>query len=81
MDKPNDGGPAFPSQAYDDGMSLRDYFAAKAMEGILANSENITNTLMWLNLTDFKVLNISDACELSYLLADAMLAEREKERA
>lgn len=82
MEKPKDGGPAFPSDRFSElGMSLRDYFAAKAMEGIIANSENITNTLMWLNLTDFKVLNISDACELSYLLADAMLAEREKERA
>ena len=80
MDKPKDGGPAFPVGLLP-GMSLRDYFAAKAMEGILANSENITNTLMWLNLTDFKVLNIPDACELSYLLADAMIAEREKERA
>ena len=80
MDNHKDGGPAFPVGLLP-GMSLRDYFAAKAMEGILANSENITNTLMWQNLTDFKVLNISDACELSYLLADAMLAEREKERA
>jgi hypothetical protein len=71
----------FPIQSDGLKVGLRDYFAAKAMEGIIANSENITNTLMWLNLTDFKVLNISDACELSYLLADAMLAEREKERA
>ena len=37
----NDGGPAFPSTIIDDslhvgGMSLRDYFAAKAMQGLLA---------------------------------------------
>ena len=37
----NDGGPAFPSTITDDslhvgGMSLRDYFAAKAMQGLLA---------------------------------------------
>ena len=31
-----DGGPAFPS-ADNPGMSLRDYFAAKAMQGMLAN--------------------------------------------
>ena len=31
-----DGGPAFPS-ADNSGMSLRDYFAAKAMQGMLAN--------------------------------------------
>jgi len=32
----DDGGPAFPS-ADNPGMSLRDYFAAKAMQGMLAN--------------------------------------------
>ena len=36
----NDGGPAFPSSIVDDslhvpGMTLRDYFAAKAMQGLL----------------------------------------------
>ena len=31
-----DGGPAFPS-ADNPGMSLRDYFAARAMQGMLAN--------------------------------------------
>lgn len=46
----NDGGPAFP-QTYDSwyrsndnlpvptGMSLRDYFAAKALEGLCSNGE------------------------------------------
>lgn len=37
----NDGGPAFPSTITDDslhvgGMSLRDYFAAKAMQGLVS---------------------------------------------
>lgn len=35
-----DGGPAFPTRDNDNGyygMSLRDYFAAKAMQGMLAN--------------------------------------------
>ena len=36
----NDGGPAFPSSIVDDslhvpGMTLRDYFAAKAMQGLM----------------------------------------------
>jgi len=35
-----DGGPAFPAQHYDlaegeHGMTLRDYFAAKAMQGLM----------------------------------------------
>jgi hypothetical protein len=40
-DKIETGGPAFPMQYADDsyqtGMTLRDYFAAKAMQGILAS--------------------------------------------
>lgn len=40
----NDGGPAFPSYDFNTlqplpGMSLRDYFAAKALCGLLANPE------------------------------------------
>jgi hypothetical protein len=31
----NNGGPAFPTGTAYQGMSLRDYFAAKAMQGIL----------------------------------------------
>ena len=34
--------PAFPTPAHNlqnDGMTLRDYFAAKAMQGLLANSQ------------------------------------------
>lgn len=45
MDK-NNGGPAFPAHCTSDGhaanvdggMSLRDYFAAKAMQGMLAHA-------------------------------------------
>ena len=40
----NTGGPAFPShgsmgEVTHEGMTLRDYFAAKAMQGILADSD------------------------------------------
>jgi hypothetical protein len=74
--KQNDGGPAFPhditkrSDAY--GMTLRDYFAAKAMQGVLANG-----------MSKYKVNGtaISGADTLAicaYTMADAMLAEREK---
>lgn len=50
--KPDDGGPAFPSQSgfvvgeqkilnVEGGMSLRDFFAAKAMQGLLADTEYV----------------------------------------
>ena len=36
--KINDGGPAFPAdfQLYSTGMTLRDYFAAAALQGLMA---------------------------------------------
>lgn len=73
MSKDNSG-PAFPihpgaaldGQRVDEtqGMTLRDYFAAKAMQGILCNSAK-----------DFYPL---DLVAESYVIADAMLKEREK---
>ena len=63
--------PAFPS-GYDvpenPGMTLRDYFAAKAMQGIFAsNTEH-----------DHEDSHIFDAvAEAAYLQADAMMKARE----
>ena len=68
----NDGGPAFPVWELNGknipemtgfGMTIRDYFAAKAMQGLLAARERYEN---------FREI-ASDA----YLLADAMLKARE----
>lgn len=62
------GGPAFPWDGMgDDGMTLRDYFAAKAMQGRLASFD------MQLLADDLPAL-----AESSYLIADAMLKERSK---
>lgn len=68
----NTGGPAFPchpgiENPIYDGMTLRDYFAAKAMEGILAsNTEH-----------EHEDAHIFDAiAEASYKQADAMLEAR-----
>lgn len=79
----NDGGPAFPriktashsnggSSDFKsaDGMSLRDYFAAKALAGELANSGPTASG---------EIVPASMA-KWSYELADAMIAEREKAR-
>lgn len=68
----NDGGPAFPVQDAASwqahGMTLRDYFAAKAMLGLMH----------WdaLPAGDFP-----HAAAEAYELADAMLAQRDKEQA
>jgi hypothetical protein len=58
------GGPAFPTLGHASGMSLRDYFAAKAMQGVLASG----------NLPKFTP--DLDVAECSYRLADAMLEAR-----
>lgn len=70
------GGSAFPRAGYPpvgsgevDGMSLRDYFAAKAMQGFSASPSMIDSN-------DHRA--ISYVAATSYAMADAMLAERAK---
>lgn len=66
MSTTNDGGPAFPVNGPNGdhpGMSLRDYFSAKAMQGILADHEV---TSQWPVIA-----------KCAYAMADAMLAARE----
>lgn len=79
MDKINGGGPAFPvSTSYEGeghqdgpstwqhpGMALRDYFAAKAMQGFLAQSLGTA-------LESDPILG----AKYAYRVADAMLAVR-----
>ena len=73
----NNGGPAFPEISYKEslgggshimtvygGMTLRDYFAAKAMQGLVGASKSFPRATI---------------AEHAYLMADAMLAEREKD--
>jgi hypothetical protein len=63
-----DAGPAFPQRATDSwgvdaqGMSLRDYFAAKAMQG-LASDPSVQETA-------------EEMAVLAYALADAMIEAR-----
>ena len=77
MTKQNDGGPAFPRPAVNigdddvrdwwfmqDGMSLRDWFAGMAMQGILVH----------VGVVEVTPVIGADA----YMVADAMLAAREK---
>jgi len=76
----NTGGPAFPTKAYDlerqtlvreEGMTLRDYFAAKAMQ------------IMWdaydkgyCGLNNNDAPNVEIIAEGAYQMADAMLKAR-----
>ena len=64
-----DGGPAFPAldaRTMLSGMSLRDYFAAKAMQGFMANK---SNPMHYQPETD---------AQWAYMIADAMLKARDQ---
>ncbi len=63
MSKRETGGSAFPVDGNDPGMTLRDYFAAKAMAGVIDSCE-------------FK--NSHYIAGWAYEIADAMLAARDK---
>lgn len=79
--KEQTGGPAFPihpGYAMDgqlvrevQGMSLRDYFAAKAIQGMLGNTKGSFGTA-------YEAANLNLA-RASYAIADAMLKAREGE--
>ena len=70
----NDGGNAFPSidakGFVSDGMSLRDYFAAHASD---------SDVKRWMEIYSLNGTPITEE-ESKYTYADAMLAERQKER-
>ena len=64
-DTNNNGGPAFPTDCNKNiiyGMTLRDYFAAKALSGLVVNGDNF---------------NLPMLTAYSYEIADAMLRARE----
>lgn len=79
MSNTNTGGPAFPFPAYtypngeinsgEGGMTLRDYFAAKAMHSMLSDdaySDRTETAAEWLEIV----------AKSSYEMADAMLSAR-----
>jgi len=69
------GGPAFPATNHHghklEGMTLRDYFAAKAMQGLIAHEER-AKQLGSHNLGDFDVR----VAVCAYRYADSMLEAR-----
>ena len=54
------------------GMTLRDYFAAKAMQGMAASAS-------WECNFDANTKYLEEAARVAYMAADAMLAERSKQ--
>jgi hypothetical protein len=65
MNNTNTGGPAFPYGTAYAGMTLRDYFAAKAMQGFMANKSNPMH------------YHAEEDGQWAYMIADAMLKARE----
>ena len=71
MTKIKDGGPAFPAPAYGyspakDGMTLRDYLAAKAMEAFIIKGH------FWSD-------DLALSAKVCFEMADEMLKERDRE--
>lgn len=71
MSEKNTGGHAFPDFLHD-GMTLRDYFAAKALQGLLSASNDTLNGLM------AATKGSGSISKLAYYMADAMLKAREE---
>ena len=83
MNKFDDGGTAFPTSVSadscgglnygDSGMSLRDWFAAMALQGVVVDRGT------WSIPTDADTERIAaNRAQTAYTLADAMLKERSK---
>jgi hypothetical protein len=76
------GGPAFPAHHYDladeeQGMTLRDYFAAQAMPLALAEYRMVTNSTKSAMGADWGTpYGLSSIANKAYEMADAMLKAR-----
>jgi len=72
MRKIEDGGAAFPSELFEQpGMSIRDYFAAAALQGFLAGRN--------INALDCSFYTCEKAAKSCYGYADAMIEARKGE--
>jgi hypothetical protein len=70
------GGPAFPVVAFSDlhGMTLRDWFAGKAMQGMIGNA---ANGFFDAKEGDAEAI-FTNTAHIAYLIADHMLKARER---
>jgi hypothetical protein len=72
----NTGGPAFPTGNAYQGMTLRDYFAAKAMQAMITN-----DVIHSVTMTEAHKAGIPEElalAQISFMVADAMLKAREQ---
>ena len=83
MNSTQAGGPAFPivtaTSAFSQGMTLRDYFAAKAMTAIIQSGKwgpQTADLLHYEDDRDFVDLKAGCLAEGAYQMADAMLKAR-----
>lgn len=90
-DNINDGGPAFPMLVRDfdnecgehgeyfyrmeGGASLRDYFAAKALPGVM---QMVSDGMHQPSITDLPIQQVDFLAKSAYEIADAMLRAREQ---
>lgn len=67
-----DGGATFPlpGSYYSKGMTLRDYFAGQALAGMMAGEAGHPSS----------PATSKDIAEFAYIMADAMIAERSKDK-
>lgn len=75
----NDGGPAFPSDNFGQppqiGMTLRDYFAVQAMNGMISGD---AQPYISMKESADGIVQEDKTASRAYLYADAMLAARER---
>ncbi|WP_137921662.1 hypothetical protein [Hydrogenophaga sp. 2FB] len=83
MSAPDNGGPAFPPMhdpnTHAFGMTLRDYFAAKAMQGMLAVPDDQRygdRADQTLSVEQWQAWCVTGVVEHAYRMADAMLKAR-----
>jgi hypothetical protein len=79
----NTGGPAFPTKSYDvasqtwtieEGMTLRDYFAAKAMQAMITN--DVIHSVAMREASKAGIPEEFAVAQMSFMVADAMLKAR-----
>jgi hypothetical protein len=82
MDNINTGGPAYPNPRWEgwgspqEGMTLRDYFAAKALQAVIADKDTAE---IFENSPEANSITFFDFSAITaYAFADAMLKVREQ---
>ncbi len=75
MSNAKTGGPAFPFGTAYSGMTLRDYFAAKAMQAMITN--DVIHSFTMREANKVGIPEEFALAQMSFMVADAMLKARE----